>query len=80
MVLVLLLSTEQDFREGGKGETVCTVTEAASYLGVLRQSVLKMVKTNRLTPAAVWDGKLLFKETDVRRLKEQREQLDQESA
>lgn len=73
LVLILLLGEEDELKATGKGETVMTVTEAARELGVLRQSVLKMVKNGKITPAAWWEGKLLFTESEIRDMKERRE-------
>jgi hypothetical protein len=73
LVLILVLADPNEFALTGKGQTAMTVTEAASELGVLRQSVLKMVKIGRLVPAAWWDGKMLFLENEIRNLKAARE-------
>jgi hypothetical protein len=73
LVLILVLADPAEFRATGKGQTAMTVTEAAQELGVLRQSVLKMVKIGRLVPAAWWDGKMLFLEAEIRNLKAARE-------
>lgn len=72
LVLILLLGEPGELARTGRGETVVTVTEAARELGVLRQSVLKMVKNGKLTPAAWWEGKLLFKESEIREMKDRR--------
>lgn len=73
LVLILVLADPIEFATTGKGQTAITVTEAARELGVLRQSVLKMVKIGRLIPAAWWDGKMLFLESEIRSMKAQRE-------
>jgi excisionase family DNA binding protein len=72
LVLILLLGEEDELKATGKGETVMTVTEAAHELGVLRQSVLKMVRNGKITPAAWWEGRLLFKESEIQDMKERR--------
>lgn len=72
LLLIMVLVSGADMA-AGQGETVITVTEAASELGMKRQSILKKVKADLLIPVAWWDGKLLFRESDVKKLKEERQ-------
>ena len=72
LVLLMVVGTAEDLA-AGRGETVITVTEAAAVLGVSRQAVSKMVASDRLVPLTRYEGAWLFKESDVRKLRDERQ-------
>ena len=73
-LLIFVLAEKRATEPGASpqttGETVITMPEAARELGISRQAVFSnWIQTGELVPVAVWEGILLFRESDVRAVK-----------